>query len=1084
MRILRFQISRFGCFEDETLSFGDTPGFHIVYGSNEAGKSTVLRAIEDLLYGIPGQSPDNFRYSYGDMRLTAVLAGPEGELMLSRRKGNKNTLLDDKDRPVPEPLLAEYLCAVPRKTFGDAFGFDYRRVLEGRDALREGKGDLAESLFQTGTGITNLRAVLNSLEAEKSKLFLPHGAATKPVLNAALDSYRQVKKTVDDLSLKPKTWRDTKKRIEEIESELDEIRQERLRLSQDKARLDRFQGAFPLVSQHAATVQSLSDLNLADVLAESAIAEYERAKQTHDDEAERARELSRQIDSKLYAWGDGGLVTRLVENQNDINSLYSGLGKYASALDDRPEVSEKQQKAEREARELLQSVRIDPSLAVPVFMCLSPSERAAVVEFAQESKIFRVPDGLDLSRDTTDLALLSTAVRAATDEGQIEKRIAEERPKLEAANRGASEALSRLPLWSGKCEEAKGLCVPMESTVREFQAAFRALDEEIRDVDRDVQGTKNEETRLREERQKVELVRAVPTESELGGQRKRRDQGWALVRRSWLEKQPDHPAEGAFDPEHPLPEAYELTVHEADNTADRLRFEADRVVNLAQLDAGLDRCKERLDGLLEKLDRLSKRREHRQKQWVATWRVAGIPKPLGPAEMLEWLNKHETLVRQIDDVERRRTESANMEECVRLHREAVSNALVALGAPIPDASDSLAGLIARSNNLLEAVTLLKEFCAKIATSTSERRRVEQMTATIQTFEETADALLSRLEMPEVAMLATKEAVAKAHERLGQAISDKSTIQVLKKQRKDAVGARDTAGDELGKLASEAGCADLDVLDGAVNSGKQYYGLKGQQNEIEGKLAAYSVEGNVQALIDDVAKVDSDDLPGLMAQLDKDIQELDGKRDGLNYERGQRQSFLQQLDHGQELAAKVLSAESTLAEARTAAERYIRVHLASEILRMEIERYRAENQDPVLARASELFSRLTRGSFDRVGVDYGEKDDQVMVGIRPNGENVKMEGMSDGTRDELYVALRVASLEQQIAGGAELPAILDDVLIEFDDDRAKVALQVFDELSDKTQVLYFTHHRHVVDLAKETLRPDRVAVHELGITAGS
>lgn len=97
-------------------------------------------------------------------------------------------------------------------------------------------------------------------------------------------------------------------------------------------------------------------------------------------------------------------------------------------------------------------------------------------------------------------------------------------------------------------------------------------------------------------------------------------------------------------------------------------------------------------------------------------------------------------------------------------------------------------------------------------------------------------------------------------------------------------------------------------------------------------------------------------------------------------------------------------------------------------------------------------------------------------------NVRSDNVAqgDGTRDQLYLALRIASLEQHVKAGTILPFIIDDILIEFDDDRARAALEVLSETSDLTQILYFTHHNHIVEMARHSLDASSLVVHELGL----
>ncbi len=75
MRIGRLDLLRYGRFTDVSLGLpAHSPDIHILFGLNEAGKSTALAAVEDLLFGIPRNSPLNFLHEYASMRIGAVLA--------------------------------------------------------------------------------------------------------------------------------------------------------------------------------------------------------------------------------------------------------------------------------------------------------------------------------------------------------------------------------------------------------------------------------------------------------------------------------------------------------------------------------------------------------------------------------------------------------------------------------------------------------------------------------------------------------------------------------------------------------------------------------------------------------------------------------------------------------------------------------------------------------------------------------------------------------------------------------------------------------------------------------------------------
>ncbi len=80
-------------------------------------------------------------------------------------------------------------------------------------------------------------------------------------------------------------------------------------------------------------------------------------------------------------------------------------------------------------------------------------------------------------------------------------------------------------------------------------------------------------------------------------------------------------------------------------------------------------------------------------------------------------------------------------------------------------------------------------------------------------------------------------------------------------------------------------------------------------------------------------------------------------------------------------------------------------------------------------------------------------------------------MSEGSRDQLYLALRLAALELQVEQGLNMPLIADDLFINFDDRRTAAGLKVLGDLSRSMQVVFLTHHDHLVPLAKEVLGSD-------------
>lgn len=85
--------------------------------------------------------------------------------------------------------------------------------------------------------------------------------------------------------------------------------------------------------------------------------------------------------------------------------------------------------------------------------------------------------------------------------------------------------------------------------------------------------------------------------------------------------------------------------------------------------------------------------------------------------------------------------------------------------------------------------------------------------------------------------------------------------------------------------------------------------------------------------------------------------------------------------------------------------------------------------------------------------------------------IEVDAISEGTTDQRFLALRHAALEQSVTGGIGLPFLADDLFVNFDDQRAEAGFRVLAEVARATQVLLFTHHWHLVEIAKSVVAPN-------------
>ena len=217
----------------------------------------------------------------------------------------------------------------------------------------------------------------------------------------------------------------------------------------------------------------------------------------------------------------------------------------------------------------------------------------------------------------------------------------------------------------------------------------------------------------------------------------------------------------------------------------------------------------------------------------------------------------------------------------------------------------------------------------------------------------------------------------------------------------------------------------------------------------------------------------------LKQLSRDIASLEQERAALHQTIGTERAELKHMDGRAAAAVYAEEAEGLLARLDADVEKYARFKLASAILARTIEQYREKHQGPLIKRASDLFARMTTGAFSGLRAEYDEQGNPVLVGLRvDNDEQATVDALSDGTADQLYLALRLASIEQYLGHSEALPFVVDDILLRFDDARSVATLEVLAELAEHTQVIFFTHHRHMLDLARRTIHDSLLQVHHL------
>ena len=180
-----------------------------------------------------------------------------------------------------------------------------------------------------------------------------------------------------------------------------------------------------------------------------------------------------------------------------------------------------------------------------------------------------------------------------------------------------------------------------------------------------------------------------------------------------------------------------------------------------------------------------------------------------------------------------------------------------------------------------------------------------------------------------------------------------------------------------------------------------------------------------------------------------------------------------MERGADVFGPAQAIQGGLAQIDDDVVRYMRLRMAHVLLRAGAERHRQEQQGPFLRRAGALFASMTEGRYERLDLDEGQKGEPLIAAVRADGVQCGIEWLSDGTRDQLYLSLRLAAVAGEIEASAPTPFIADDLLTNFDDRRALAALGVLAEFGETTQVILFTHHSHLAamaDLSRTSVHP--------------
>ncbi|MER8437310.1 AAA family ATPase [Mesorhizobium sp. M1312] len=265
MRLRRLDLIRYGRFTDKAIDFGPKPetgpDLHIVFGLNEAGKSTALAGYLDLLFGIEERSRYNFLHEYSAMRMGGVLEFSGEEQTFSRTKQRGNSLHDAMGQPVSEVAISAHLAGLSREAYRTMFSLDDETLEAGGKSILESRGDLGKLLFAASAGLGHASDILSALEAEADSLYRKQAHGTELAL--LKKRFTELKSRKDEIDTLASTFETLEAERVEAAEKYDRSIAERSVLSARLETIAKYLRAAPLaadIQRKAARLAELPDL--------------------------------------------------------------------------------------------------------------------------------------------------------------------------------------------------------------------------------------------------------------------------------------------------------------------------------------------------------------------------------------------------------------------------------------------------------------------------------------------------------------------------------------------------------------------------------------------------------------------------------------------------------------------------------------------------------------------------------------------------------------------------------------------------------------------------------------------------------
>ncbi len=1148
MRLRQLDLDLFGQFTGKSYDFGTAspgqPDFHVIYGPNEAGKTTTMDGYLRLLYGFPNREPYDFQHQRKNLKISGILEMDGNAQPLTRLPTRGANLLDAHGAPLPEAALQAHLGGLGLDDYRQLLCLDDETIERGGEEIASSKGDIGRLLFSAAAGVSDLTDVLDKLRADADALYKKRASSTE--LAQLKHALKEVERRIRDEDVSASAYQKLKQDLEAAQQAEQEIRRESAGLRRRHAQAQAQARALPMLAEVTrldsaldgfADYPQILDINpeaLVDMLARQSSAKTEAARLT-----DALADLEQRLDAL-------DLAPDALELAADLQALSQLHSRHVTADLDLPRrraaLGALQNDMARAARDLGAPDGTDPmSMVVPqaqmgtLDQLLDRRRDAARVFNTEQAEVAQLTTRLAEAKATlaaTDggtaapsgvadiLARFSVdrlAPAYAAAQAAIQGDAARQTEALEALHlRGLTfDSVPPCPLTADEAEDLASRHTQGAEKLDQARAALDAL--------------RRESDSLTAQIDLMTGAQGVLTDDAAQKAIAARDALWQAHRVSLSENSAD---------------AFAAAMAQVDSqSATRLSQAAElgKLRHLAEQEA---RIGVEITHAEAALDVLQASQDQLRRPLTAAAAAADLPAELAPHLLAGWVRRRDAAAQAARRLDQTRANHAPvLDKAAQLTRALAP--LVALEAPDFEA------LLAAARNLHSAEQAQAERSAKAraardgiqADLAARNARLADLEAAVQQAQaqwaaQVADLFDNALDPDVLARsfdpLRNLQALSVQHRDISRQIKGMEADQTTFAARIGLLAATQglapasdplalcSALGDLAKAAEQAQ-AEHDQLTAARDAAASALA------ETKATLARIDAQVAQQAQIFP-AHVATGTLPDLRAAV-ATAQDVIAKRaqrrnlaaqictdlsvDGLEAAR-------QALDGtaSADLTAEIAGLEADLdnAEQRlgaaietrtTAANALAAVTGASDIAELTERRATLEAQieDTALRyleldlghRLAEEAIRRYRDSHRGTMMDATEKAFAELTDgaytrlmTRPDGKTETLlaqdaagttkeaQDMSKGTRFQLYLALRAAAYEQLASQGTCLPFFCDDIFETFDEDRTRAACRLMARIGRTGQAIYLTHHRHVVDIAQQECG-DGVTIHHIQST---